>query len=138
MKLINYLILSLLITSVGIACGGGDAAPAPVATTAPAPKATAVPKPKATTVPPTATPTPEPTPNASLNSGLISYFRGDPGEIWTVNTDGTSNSVNVANLGISCCSLDWSTDHQKYVFNKYDTANNWPGTFTPWTLTEPV
>jgi hypothetical protein len=46
--------------------------------------------------------------------------------------------VNVANLGISCCSLDWSTDHQKYVFNKYDTANNWPGTFTPWTLTEPV
>jgi|GEM_PF-5421482 len=68
MKLINYLILGLVVTIVGIACGGGDSAPAPdlVATKAPvatavptptkAPVATAVPEP--TPVPPTATPVP--------------------------------------------------------------------------------
>ncbi|MCH2525749.1 MAG: hypothetical protein MK028_05430, partial [Dehalococcoidia bacterium] len=68
MKLINYLIIGLLVTVVGIACGGGDTAPAPdpVATTAPAPTATTAPAPKATAVPmptkaPVATAVPEPT-----------------------------------------------------------------------------
>jgi len=65
MKLVNYIILSLVITAVGIACGGGDTAPAPAATTAPV--ATAVPKATATAVPkptkaPVATAVSEPTP----------------------------------------------------------------------------
>ena len=72
MKLVKFLMLSLIISAIGIACsGGGDTASetAPVATIAPAPAATAVPKPTATAVPkptdtpvaPTATAVPEPT-----------------------------------------------------------------------------
>ena len=60
MKLVKFLILSLIISAIGIACsGGGDTASetAPVATTAP----TAVPKSTDTPVPPTATAVSEPT-----------------------------------------------------------------------------
>ena len=60
MKLVKFLMLSLIISAIGIACsGGGDTASetAPVATTAP----TAVPKSTDTPVPPTATAVSEPT-----------------------------------------------------------------------------
>ena len=59
MKLINYLILGLVVTIVGIACGGGDSAPGPDPVATKAPVATAVPKP---TKAPVATAVPEPTP----------------------------------------------------------------------------
>ena len=47
MKLVKFLMLSLIISAIGIACsGGGDTASetVPVATTAPVPTATSVPK----------------------------------------------------------------------------------------------
>ena len=121
MKLVNYIILSLVITAVGIACGGGDTAPAPAATTAPVatavPKATAtaVPKPtkapvatavsEPTPVPPTATPVPTPVfPSTDLFTsfsagGWNASYAIDNGSLFLLSTE-TPESKSVESLNL--------------------------------------